>query len=109
MLLSAPLGDDAPGATAKRPFYSHLYFQVLMAIAVGVLLGHYYPDLGVQMRPLADGFIKLIKMIIGPVIFCTVVHGIASMSNLKAVGSAGVKALIYFEVVTTLALALGLI
>ena len=110
MLLSAPLGDgDAPGATAKRPFYAHLYVQVLMAIAVGVVLGHYYPDLGVQMRPLADGFIKLIKMIIGPVIFCTVVHGIASMSNLRAVGSAGVKALIYFEVVTTLALALGLI
>ncbi|KWT71925.1 Aerobic C4-dicarboxylate transporter for fumarate, L-malate, D-malate, succunate [Hyphomicrobium sulfonivorans] len=109
MTLSEPLGDAGSGGPAKRAFYSHLYVQVLVAIAIGVALGHYYPELGEQMRPLADGFIKLIKMIIGPIIFCTVVHGIASMSNLRAVGSAGIKALIYFELVTTAALALGLI
>ncbi|MDH4982866.1 dicarboxylate/amino acid:cation symporter [Hyphomicrobium sp. D-2] len=109
MTLSAPLGDAGSGGPAKRAFYSHLYVQVLVAIAIGVALGHYYPELGEKMRPLADGFIKLIKMIIGPIIFCTVVHGIASMSNLRAVGSAGIKALIYFELVTTAALALGLI
>lgn len=109
MTLSEPLGAAGSGGPAKRAFYSHLYVQVLVAIAIGVALGHYYPELGEQMRPLADGFIKLIKMIIGPIIFCTVVHGIASMSNLRAVGSAGIKALIYFELVTTAALALGLI
>jgi len=102
-------GHDLPGAPGRKPFYAHLYVQVLAAIAVGVLLGHFYPDLGVKMKPLGDGFIKLIKMIIVPVIFCTVVHGIASMSNLRAVGSAGLKALIYFEVVTTLALVIGLV
>jgi aerobic C4-dicarboxylate transport protein len=109
MLQTAPAGGSLPDVPAKKPFYSHLYVQVLSAIAIGVLLGHYYPDIGVQMKPLGDGFIKLIKMIIVPVIFCTVVHGIASMSNLKAVGSTGIKALIYFEVVTTLALIIGLV
>ena len=101
---SVPL--DAP---PKRPFYSHLYVQVLFAIALGVLLGHFYPALGEQMKPLGDGFIKLIKMIIAPIIFLTVVHGIASMSNLKAVGSVGIKALVYFEIVTTFALIIGLL
>jgi aerobic C4-dicarboxylate transport protein len=100
--------EAAPGAPARKPFYAHLYVQVLIAIAIGVLLGHYYPDIGQQMKPLGDGFIKLIKMIIGPIIFCTVVHGIASMANLKTVGSVGLKALIYFEIVTTFALAIGL-
>ena len=109
-MLQSPAVDDAlPHAAAKKPFYSHLYVQVLIAITIGILLGHYYPDLGVAMKPLGDGFIKLIKMIIIPVIFCTVVHGIASMTNLKAVGSVGIKALIYFEVVTTLALIIGLV
>jgi aerobic C4-dicarboxylate transport protein len=96
-------------APTKKPFYAHLYVQVLIAIAIGVLLGHYHPDIGQQMKPLGDGFIKLIKMIIGPIIFCTVVHGIASMTNLKTVGSVGLKALIYFEVVTTFALIIGLV
>lgn len=108
MLQTAPAGSSQPGAAAKRPLYAQLYVQVLTAIVIGVLLGHYYPDIGVQMKPLGDGFIKLIKMIIVPVIFCTVVHGIASMSNLRAVGSTGIKALIYFELVTTLALIIGL-
>jgi aerobic C4-dicarboxylate transport protein len=94
---------------AHKPFYTHLYVQVLTAIALGVLLGHYYPQLGEQMKPLGDGFIKLIKMIIAPIIFCTVVHGIASMQDMKKVGRVGLKALVYFEVLTTLALIVGLV
>src|SRR3954470_12381218 len=92
-----------------KPLYTHLYFQVLTAIVLGVLLGHFYPHLGEQMKPLGDGFIKLIKMIIAPIIFCTVVHGIASMQDMKKVGRVGLKALIYFEVLTTIALIVGLI
>lgn len=93
----------------KKPFYRILYVQVLIAIVIGVLLGHFKPDLAVQMKPLGDAFIKLIKMIIGPVIFCTVVTGIAGMEDMKKVGRVGGKALIYFEVVSTLALLIGLI
>jgi aerobic C4-dicarboxylate transport protein len=96
-------------SAARKPIYTHLYFQVLTAIVLGVLLGHFYPHLGEQMKPLGDGFIKLIKMLIAPIIFCTVVHGIASMDDLKKVGRVGLKALIYFEVVTTLALLVGLV
>jgi aerobic C4-dicarboxylate transport protein len=92
-----------------KPFFKSLYFQVLLAIRAGVLLGHYYPQLGEQMKPLGDAFIKMIKMIIAPIIFCTVVHGIASMQDLKKVGRVGLKALIYFEIVTSLALIVGLI
>jgi aerobic C4-dicarboxylate transport protein len=96
-------------AQGHKPLYTHLYFQVLTAIVIGVLLGYFYPKLGEQMKPFGDGFIKLIKMMIAPIIFCTVVHGIASMGDLKQVGRVGLKALIYFEVVTTLALIVGLI
>jgi aerobic C4-dicarboxylate transport protein len=96
-------------SAARKPIYTHLYFQVLTAIVLGVLLGHFYPHLGEQMKPLGDGFIKLIKMLIAPIIFCTVVHGIASMEDMKKVGRVGLKALIYFEVVTTLALLVGLV
>jgi aerobic C4-dicarboxylate transport protein len=92
-----------------KPFYTHLYVQVLTAIVLGVLLGHFYPHLGEAMKPLGDGFIKLIKMLIAPIIFCTVVHGIASMEDMKKIGRVGLKALIYFEVLTTLALIVGLI
>jgi aerobic C4-dicarboxylate transport protein len=92
-----------------KQIYHHLYFQVLTAIAMGVLLGHFYPDTGVDMKPLGDGFIKLIKMIIAPIIFCTVVTGIAGMEDMKKVGRVGVKALLYFEIVSTLALAIGLL
>src|SRR3989442_13967818 len=87
-----------------KPFFKSLYFQVLTAIVFGVLLGYFYPQLGEQMKPLGDGFIKLIKMLIAPIIFCTVVHGIASMEDMKKVGRVGLKALIYFEGTTTLAL-----
>jgi len=93
----------------KKRFYQHLYVQVLTAIACGIALGYYYPETGVAMKPLGDGFIKLIKMIITPVIFCTVVTGIAGMEDMKKVGRVGGKALLYFEVITTLALAIGIL
>src|SRR5262247_1834694 len=96
-------------STHHRPFFKSLYFQVITAIVLGVLLGHFYPQLGEQMKPLGDAFIKTIKMIIAPIIFCTVVHGIASMQDMKRVGRVGLKALIYFEVLTTLALIVGLL
>ena len=86
-----------------------LYVQVLIAIAIGVLLGHFYPGFSVQLKPLGDGFIKLVKMMIAPVIFCTIVTGIAGMQNTKKIGSVGLKAIIYFELVTTLALITGLL
>jgi aerobic C4-dicarboxylate transport protein len=86
-----------------------LYVQVLIAIVIGILVGHFYPDLGKALKPLGDGFIALIKMMIAPVIFCTVVHGIASMGDLKKLGRVGVKTLLYFEVVSTIALGVGLL
>jgi aerobic C4-dicarboxylate transport protein len=92
-----------------QPWYKILYVQVLIAIVLGVLIGHFYPDLGKALKPLGDGFIALIKMMIAPVIFCTVVHGISSMGDLKRVGRVGLKTLIYFELVSTVALAFGLI
>lgn len=91
-----------------KKVFSSLYFQVLLAITLGVFLGHVYPELGANMKPLGDGFVKLIKMIIAPVIFCTVVTGIAGMESMKAVGKTGAIALIYFEVVSTIALIIGL-
>ncbi|ASM75985.1 C4-dicarboxylate transport protein [Vitreoscilla filiformis] len=102
------MSTSLPGA-ARQPIYRSLYVQVLFAIAVGILLGHFMPELGAQMKPLGDGFIKLIKMIIAPIIFCTVVLGIAGMENMKKVGKTGGLALIYFEVVSTLALIIGLV
>ena len=98
----------APDNT-PRPFYRSLYFQVITAIVIGVLLGHCYPDTGTAMKPLGDGFIKLIKMIIAPIIFCTVVVGIAGMEDMKKVGKTGGLALLYFEIVSTLALIVGLV
>src|ERR1043165_2274645 len=92
-----------------QPWYKILYVQVLIAILLGVLIGYVNPDLGKQLKPLGDGFIALIKMMIAPVIFCTIVHGIASMGDLKKVGRVGVKTLFYFEAVSTLALVIGLI
>jgi len=92
----------------KKPFYKILYVQVLFAIACGILLGIFYPSDAVSMKPLGDGFIKLIKMIIAPVIFCTVVSGIAGMQDIKKIGRVGGKALLYFEVISTFALVIGL-
>src|SRR6478735_1835450 len=106
--MPASSAHDAP-QPHSRPWYTHLYAQVLCAILLGVLLGYFYPSLGEQMKPLGDAFIKLIKMLIAPIIFCTVVHGIASMEDMKKVGRVGLKALIYFEVMTTVALVIGLV
>src|SRR5258706_1900270 len=94
---------------ARRPWYKILYLQVLIAIMAGVVLGYFYPNTGAAMKPLGDGFIQLIKMMIAPVIFCTIVHGIATMGDLKKVGRVGIKTLVYFEVISTLALIIGLI
>jgi aerobic C4-dicarboxylate transport protein len=93
----------------RKPLYKSLYVQVLFAVVIGVLLGHFYPELGAKMKPLGDGFIKLIKMIIAPIIFCTVVVGIAGMEDMKKVGKTGGLALMYFEIVSTLALIIGLV
>jgi aerobic C4-dicarboxylate transport protein len=100
---------QATAAPSHRKIYQHLYVQVLCAITIGILLGHFYPSLGAQMKPLGDMFIQAIKMVIAPIIFCTVVHGIASMKDMRKVGRVGLKAIVYFEVVTTLALVIGLI
>jgi len=97
-------------ATATRkPWYQSLYLQVITAIVIGVLLGHFYPQTGEAMKPLGDGFIKLIKMIIAPIIFCTVVVGIAGMEDMKKVGKTGGLALLYFEIVSSIALVVGLV
>jgi aerobic C4-dicarboxylate transport protein len=93
----------------KKPFYQSLYLQVLFAILLGVLLGHFFPTSGAAMKPLGDGFIRLIKMIIAPIIFCTVVIGIAGMEDMKKVGKTGGLALLYFEIVSSVALLLGVV
>ncbi|MET0702305.1 MAG: C4-dicarboxylate transporter DctA [Mycobacterium sp.] len=93
----------------RAPWYRSLFLQLLVAIVAGVLVGWLWPGVGADLKPLADGFIKLIKMLIAPIIFCTVVIGIAHVGDLKSVGRIGVKALIYFEVVTTFALLFGLV
>ena len=93
---------------AGKPLYRSLYFQVITAIVIGIALGHFYPETGAAMKPLGDGFIKLIKMIIAPIIFCTVVVGIAGMEDMKKVGKTGGYALLYFEIVSSIALVVGL-
>ncbi|HET9551396.1 MAG TPA: dicarboxylate/amino acid:cation symporter [Anaeromyxobacteraceae bacterium] len=85
-----------------------LYFQVIVAVVIGALVGHFVPDLGKQLKPLGDGFIKLVKMLIAPIVFATVVTGIAKMGDLKKVGRVGLKGIVYFEVLTTVALVIGL-
>ncbi|TWI53774.1 aerobic C4-dicarboxylate transport protein [Pseudomonas duriflava] len=96
-------------SAVKPPLYKTLYFQVLVAIAIGILVGHFYPDTGAALKPLGDSFVKLIKMVIAPIIFCTVVTGIAGMQSMKAVGKTGGYALLYFEIVSTIALVIGLV
>ncbi|WP_236186254.1 dicarboxylate/amino acid:cation symporter [Pseudomonas juntendi] len=95
--------------TTRQPLYKSLYVQVLVAITIGILLGHFYPETGVALKPFGDGFVKLIKMVIAPIIFCTVVSGIAGMQSMKSVGKTGGYALLYFEIVSTIALIIGLI
>lgn len=96
-------------ATGRQPFYRSLYLQVVTAILIGVLVGHFWPQAGEALKPLGDGFIKLIKMMIAPIIFCTVVIGIAGMEDMKRVGKTGGYALLYFEIVSTIALIVGLV
>jgi aerobic C4-dicarboxylate transport protein len=96
-------------ASQRKPWYRVLYIQVLIAVFIGILIGWFFPDTGKALKPLGDGFVKLVKMIIAPIIFCTVVHGIASMSDMKRLGRIGLKAIIYFELVSSLALFIGLI
>lgn len=101
--------NSAAAPSAPKPWYRHLYVQVIVGMLLGVLLGWLWPEAGKAVKPLGDGFIKLVKMMIAPIIFCTVVHGIASMGELKKLGRLGFKALLYFEVVSTLALVIGLV
>ena len=95
--------------TPHKPWYSILYVQVLIAILSGILIGHFSPKTGLSLKPLGDAFVALIRMMIAPVIFCVVVQGIASITDLKKVGRIGIKALLYFEVVSTLALIVGIL
>ena len=103
--VSPPRGVAAP----KKPFYKNLWIQVLVAIALALLLGHFYPAKAIAMKPLGDAFIRLIAMVITLIIFCTVVSGIANVQDIKKVGRLGGKALLYFEVVSTFALFVGLV
>jgi aerobic C4-dicarboxylate transport protein len=102
--------STSPSSTlpAHKPWYRILYVQVLLAVGLGIVIGAFRPELGTALKPLGDGFIKLVKMMIAPIIFCTVVHGVASMRDMRKLGRVGVKTLIYFEVVSTLALVIGL-
>jgi aerobic C4-dicarboxylate transport protein len=92
-----------------KKFYQNLTVQVLTCVTIGVLIGHFFPDVGTELKPLGDVFVKMIKMCIAPIVFLTIVTGISAIGDLKKVGKVGVKALIYFEIVTTLALAIGLV
>jgi aerobic C4-dicarboxylate transport protein len=105
---ASPAAAAAAAAPHRKPFYKVLYVQVLFAIAIGILLGHFNAKLAIDMKPFGDGFIKLIKMLIGPIVFCTVVTGIAGMQDIRKVGRVGWKALLYFEIVSTLALFIGM-
>ena len=96
-------------STDRAPIYTHLYFQVLLGIILGVVVGYVWPKTGASLRPLGDGFIKLIRMMIAPIIFSTVVVGIAKMGDMKSVGRIGIRALVYFEIVSTFALVIGLV
>jgi aerobic C4-dicarboxylate transport protein len=111
--LRIPIGTPAvttpPLSPTRKPWYSILYIQVLIAIFVGILIGHFSPKAGLALKPLGDAFVALIRMMIAPVIFCVVVQGIASMTDLKKIGRVGIKALLYFEVVSSLALIVGIL
>jgi aerobic C4-dicarboxylate transport protein len=100
---------NAQAVRKNRPWYTILYVQVLIAVVIGSLIGRFFPKTGMALKPLGDAFVSLIRMMIAPVIFCVIVQGIASMSDLKKVGKVGVKTLIYFEVVSTLALMIGIV
>jgi aerobic C4-dicarboxylate transport protein len=108
-MLTSTTGTAASAQPVARRWYKQLWVQVLIAMALGILIGHFFPDAGTRLQPLGDGFIKLIRMLIAPIIFCTVVLGIAKMDDMSRVGRVAVKGLIYFEVMTTIALVVGLV
>src|ERR671929_995913 len=95
-------------AQVKR-FGRSLYLQVITAVVIGAFVGHFFPAFGATLKPLGEGFIKLVKMLIAPIVFATVVTGIAKMGDLKKVGRVGLKGIIYFEVLSTIALVIGLV
>src|SRR5471032_3602057 len=99
----------AAATVARKPLYTSLFVQVLAALLLGVVLGIATPDFAVSLKIFSDAFLKLISMIVAPIVFCVVVHGIAGAGDLKKVGRVGVKALVYFEVMTTVALLLGIV
>jgi len=99
----------AKKAAAKRPFYRKLYVQVIMAVIIGAAIGHFYPQFGIQLKPYGDVFVRAIKVVVAPIIFTTIVIGIAKMGDMRKVANVGLKALIYFEVASTLALIIGMI
>jgi aerobic C4-dicarboxylate transport protein len=105
----AERADPMRDERIRTPLYRRLYVQVLIAVALGVTLGHFAPDVGASLKPLGDFFIRLVKMMIAPIVFVTVVTGIAKMQNMRAIGRVGVKALIYFQLLTGLALVVGLV
>src|SRR5712675_2803799 len=100
---------SATAVSVRKPLYQSLFVQVLVALLLGIVLGMAVPDFAVELKILSDAFLKLISMIVAPIVFCVVVHGIAGAGDLKKVGRVGVKALVYFEVMTTVALVVGLV
>src|ERR1700750_2226864 len=100
---------SAAAPIARKPLYTSLFVQVLVALLLGIVLGMAAPDFAIGLKIFSDAFLKLISMIVAPIVFCVVVHGIAGAGDLKKVGRVGVKALIYFEVMTTIALIVGLL
>src|SRR5919199_4838504 len=101
-------GDRHPAPAKPRKFYKALYFQVIVGLVTGILLGHFWPDLGASLKPLGDGFVKLVKMMIAPVVFCTIVSGITSLNDTKEIGKTLVKSMGLFYALTGLALLVGL-
>ena len=109
-MIPDPAAKPAPASAKKRKrFYEDLSFQVIAGMAIGIAVGHFLPDIGKQMQPFGDAFIRIIQMVVGPIIFCTVVSGIANVGDMKKVGRVAIKALLYFEVVTSLALVIALV
>lgn len=108
-MLTNTAGTALPSKAPPRRWFQQLWIQVLIAMALGIFMGHYYPGLGTEMQPLGDGFIKLIRLLIAPIIFCTVILGIAKMDDMARVGRVAIKGIIYFEVLTTIALVVGLV
>src|SRR6202162_6298428 len=98
-----------PPVSSRAPLYNSLFVQVVAGLVLGIILGMAAPDFAVSLKILSDAFLKLIQMIVAPIVFCVVVHGIAGAGDLKKVGRVGVKALVYFEIMTTVALILGIV